>query len=372
MQIDRIARITQQAGALERIGPVVAGRVPGGGAVLLVTDPVLAASGVAATAEASLRRAGFSVVPFDDVQPFPTTASADYSATMALWHKATAVVAIGGGAAMDVGKAAACIAAGDFCATEYAFGQRPLPAKPLAKICVPTGFGSGAEATRSAYLTDDDGGRIWLRGDALKPDEVVLDPALTTTLAGSLVRSMAAGILVQAIDAATSANANPLNDVFALEAVRLVGLHGRKPRQEPADDLAALQRAALLAGIASDNAGAGPCSAFAFAYGSLTAVPHGAAMARAARACLGRIAASGDDGRCARVAGALGGTDLSEAFVSYLSDSGVEDGPAEGVPVDDLVAAVMAPRWAGMLRSAPRELSDTDIRTIAAAMVGEA
>ena len=47
------------------------------------------------------------------------------------------------------------------------------------KICVPTTAGTGSEVTRTAIVTNAAGNKVWLWGDELKADEVLLDPELT-------------------------------------------------------------------------------------------------------------------------------------------------------------------------------------------------
>ena len=80
-------------------------------------------------------------------------------------------------------------------------------AAPLLKICVPTTAGTGSETTRTSIVTDAAGNKVWLWGDELKADEVLLDPALTVGLPPALTAATGIDALVHAIEATTNRNA---------------------------------------------------------------------------------------------------------------------------------------------------------------------
>src|SRR5690348_6159741 len=107
--LDRVPRIVRGAGALSTVGAVVAELVPPGSATLLVADPGLRNTGMIETARAALLQAGLGVVLFEDVQSDPTMAQVDAGAERARREKAQAVISIGGGSALDVGKTIAAI-----------------------------------------------------------------------------------------------------------------------------------------------------------------------------------------------------------------------------------------------------------------------
>jgi len=127
--LDRVPGITQAPGALDQLGALAA-RLGGGAPVLLVADPGLAAFGITARAEASLRAAGLAVSLFEDIKSDPYTSQVDLAAAMALRDSAGVVVALGGGSAMDAGKAAAAVAPGNAPSDHYALCANPLPPSP--------------------------------------------------------------------------------------------------------------------------------------------------------------------------------------------------------------------------------------------------
>ena len=135
------------------------------------------------------------------------------------------MVALGGGSALDLGKAVAAIAGADAPAQTYALCAAPLPAARLKTICVPTTSGTGSETTRTAILSGPDGAKLWFWGDELKTDHAVLDPELTVSLPAGLTAATGIDALVHAVEAATNRNAHAANDLYAHEAIRLVSRH---------------------------------------------------------------------------------------------------------------------------------------------------
>jgi alcohol dehydrogenase class IV len=381
MQIDRIPRITQAPGAIEDLGRITAGRVGRGASVLLVADPGLGATGITATAKRALEKAGLGVAVFEDFKSDPATASVDAGAVHAIWHKAGAVVALGGGSALDVGKAIACVAAGDFSADEYALCARPLPSKPLVKVCVPTTSGTGSETTRTSVLTRADGSKTWLWGDEMKADEVVLDPALTVGLPAHLTAATGIDALVHALEASTNANASAANDIFAHAAIRLGARHLVDAVERPTDLDArtGLQLAATLAGIAIDNAGTAIGHAIGHALASLRPIHHGRAVGVAVLATLGWNAEEDPDGRFAAVASAMGESGgaaaLPGAFERLLRRSGVKVSlRGEGhddVAADTLLATIQSADNAPMLRSNARKATETELAAFAARVLAQ-
>ncbi len=258
MTVHRMAsvpRMTCGAGARRELASLASGLVPAGAPVLLVADPGLAAVGMIDEVARLLGQGGFAVTVFTDIKSDPSEAQADAAARIARDEGAELLVALGGGSALDLGKAVACVAGAPEPAAHYALCANPLPATRLKTIVLPTTSGTGSETTRTAILSGEDQAKRWFWGEALKPDEVLLDPELTVSLPAFLTAATGIDALVHAVEAATNRNAHPANDLYALEAIRLVARHLETAVTTPTD-LAAregLQRAAALAGTAIDN-----------------------------------------------------------------------------------------------------------------------
>jgi alcohol dehydrogenase len=379
VSLARVPDIVQGAGALETLGQALSGRVPRGSAILLAADPGLEASGCIDTATTSLAGAGFRVVAFGDIKSDPTMAQVDTAVALARREGVTAVVALGGGSAMDVGKSIAGIAGGTAGAAHYGLCANPFPATRLVSVCIPTTSGTGSESTRTAVLGDGAGAKVWLWGDELKPTLILLDPALTTGLPAALTAATGIDALVHAIEASTNANANAANDLYCHQAIRLVVRHLVRAVETPRDleARAGLQWAATLAGIGIDNCGTAIAHNIGHALASLRPVHHGRAVGLALRATLGWNSESDGEGRFAAIAALMGeGADarrLPVAFDRLLRRAGVKvslagEGHDQVTPAE-LARQMARPENEAMRRSNKRPVADDDLLTFASAVL---
>jgi alcohol dehydrogenase len=378
--LDQVPRIVQGAGALGTVGSVLKELAPAGTPVLLVADPALSSSGLLDAAHIGLREAGFGVVLFDDVKSDPTMTQVDAAADLARRERATAVVSIGGGSALDVGKTVAAICGAAASASYYGLCANPFPKAVVTNICVPTTSGTGSETTRTAVLGDAEHAKIWLWGSEIKADVVILDPVLTTGLPAHLTAATGVDALVHAIEAATNANANPYNNLYAPEAIRLVVKHLRRAVEKPADieARAAVQWAATLAGIAIDNCGTAIAHNIGHALASLRPIHHGRVVGLALRATLPWNIAD-DDGCYAAVAEAMGESAnakrLPGAVDRLIRDVGIKVSLSgeghDGITAEQLAVQMARPENSAMRRSNRRPVLDADLLHFANLMLTE-
>lgn len=372
--LDRVPRIVQGAGALATVGSVVAELVAPGTPVLLVADPGLRGTGMIDSAGVALREAGLGVLVFDDVKSDPTMAQVDAAAGLARREKVTAVISMGGGSALDVGKTVAAICGAQAGASHYGLCANPFPKSAVVNVCVPTTSGTGSETTRTAVLTDAEHAKIWLWGEEIKADVVVLDPVLTTGLPPHLTAATGVDALVHAIEAATNANANPANNLYCYEAIRLVVKHLRRAVATPADveARAGVQWAATLAGIAIDNCGTAVAHNIGHALASLRPIHHGRVVGLALRATLPWNIAN-DDGSYAAVAAAMGepadATRLPGAVDRLVRDVGIKVSLSgeghDGITAEQLAAQMARPENSAMRQSNRRPVLDSDLLHLA-------
>ena len=372
-ELARTPRITAGAGAHAALGALAALLVRPKGEALLVADPGLAATGMIEEVRAALEKSLPVAAVFSAFGADPTIAQTDAAAKLAREAGAGVIVALGGGSALDLGKAVAAIAAETRSALDYELCGRDFPEKRLAAICVPTTSGTGSEATRTAVLTRADGAKTWLWGDAIKPAEVVLDPELTFSLPAALTAATGIDALVHAVEAATNRNANAANNLYAHEAIRLAATHLERAVSHPTDGVAraALQRAAMLAGLAIDNAGTAIAHNMGHAMGSLRKIHHGRAVGVAMLASLSWNI-EGDDGRFAACAAAMGEKPSADALVGayerLLRSCGIAVSIGKefaGISPDQLARQMAKPENASMRASNARETSDADLAHLA-------
>jgi len=107
-----------------------------GKSILLVSDPGVVQTGLVEPIQAKLQSAGYRVTLFDDVSQNPRDTECLKGAEYFNEQNADAVIAIGGGSAMDTGKAIALIGRNGGTPIEYAEGKRRYEnVAPI--ICVP-------------------------------------------------------------------------------------------------------------------------------------------------------------------------------------------------------------------------------------------
>lgn len=195
------------------------------------------------------------------------------------------VISVGGGSAIDAGKAIAAIAANggeplDF--LEVAGKGRSLVAPSLPFIAAPTTAGTGSEVTRNAVLASTEHGiKASLRSPMMLPRIALVDPQLTYGLPPAITASTGLDALTQLIEPYVSARANPLTDSICLDGISRVAGALRRACHDGADIDARreMAMASLFGGLALANSGLGVVHGFAAPLGGSWNAPHGALCA---------------------------------------------------------------------------------------------
>ena len=195
------------------------------------------------------------------------------------------VIAMGGGSAIDTGKALAAMLANSGDPLDYleVVGRgHPLGRVSAPFIAIPTTSGTGSEVTRNAVLASPQHRvKASLRGSSMLPRLAVVDPELTLGLPRSVTASTGLDALTQLIEPYVGVRANAMTDLFSVEGIRRAA--GALPRVwEDGGDRQArtdMSWASLLGGLALANAGLGAVHGFAAPVGGMFPAPHGAACA---------------------------------------------------------------------------------------------
>jgi alcohol dehydrogenase len=141
----------------------------------------------------------------------------------------------------------------------------------------------------------------------LIPRVALVDPVLTMSAPGKVAASAGFDALAHAVESYTSLRANPLTELFSLEAIRLVGKALRAAVNDRSD-LGAnseMALASLYAGIGMANAGTCAAHALAYPLGTRFHVPHGVSVAMVLASAVAYNAPA-SVAKHARVAEALG------------------------------------------------------------------
>jgi len=215
----------------------------------------------------------------------PTLEEIRLGASIAQKTQAQLVIGIGGGSAIDAGKAIAAIAQQPEDIMHYleVIGKgQPLTAAPLPYIAIPTTAGTGAEVTRNAVLSSTEHGvKVSLRHAAMLPQIALVDPELALHCPPHITATSGMDALTQCLEAYVSCRAQPMTDALCRDgiqrAVRSLELVVSQGHSLPAREDMAL--AALFSGIALANAGLGAVHGFASPIGGQFRAPHGAICA---------------------------------------------------------------------------------------------
>lgn len=268
--------IVSQVGVSARMADV-AGSVLGS-RVVLVTDKGVRKLGLADPALTSLANAGIEVAIFDDVAADPPESNILALVDFIRDHKATGVLAIGGGSPMDVAKVAALIArSGEQLSDVYGVNVAKGPRLPL--VLVPTTAGTGSEVTPIAIITTGDAEKKGVVSPLLLPDIALLDAELTVGLPPAVTAATGIDAMVHAIEsyASASANNNPISRGLARQALQLLGANIREAvfNGQNREARSAMLLGSLLAGQAFANSPVAAVHALAYPIGGHFHVPHG-------------------------------------------------------------------------------------------------
>jgi alcohol dehydrogenase class IV len=191
------------------------------------------------------------------------------------------VVAVGGGSALDTGKALAALVPNPGDPLDYleVVGRgQPLERPPLPFIALPATAGTGSEVTRNAVLTSTEHHvKVSLRSPLMLPDVALVDPDLLKGLPRAVVAGSGLDALAQLIEPYVSVRAQPITDALCQAGMARSARSLRRAwtgdmGPEVREDLAF---ASLCGGLALANAGLGAVHGFAAPIGGMFPAPHG-------------------------------------------------------------------------------------------------
>jgi len=245
----------------------------------LVTDKGVMDSGIGKKVTDLLSNDGIQVDTFDQVLSDPDVACAEASIEMAKRGKYELIVGVGGGSSMDIASATSVMLTNPGTIYDY-LGINLVKNPGIPTFLIPTTAGTGAEVTPNAILTDTkEKLKKAIVSPHILPRMAIVDPLLTLSMPPRVTSFSGLDALTHAIEAYTSANATILTDLFAKEAITLIGRSLRTAAAK-GENLGArydMAIGSLYAGIALANAGVTAVHALAYPLGGEFNVPHGIA-----------------------------------------------------------------------------------------------
>jgi len=266
-------------GSSGRLGEAIAGM--GHRKILIVTDAIIAKLGLLGPLTKALKAGGADYVVFDRITPDAPIPLIEEGLAFFKDHDCDAIVAFGGGSAMDAAKLIAIAARNPKPLRDLAGYFKGLR-NPVTIYAVPTTAGTGSEVTVAAVMSDPERKQKLVAMDTrVVPRMAALDPALMAGLPPAITAATGIDALTHAVEAYIGRWATPYTDGMALAAVGLI--FENLPRAyHDGRDLVAREKMALAstyAGLAFTRANVGYVHAIAHQFGGLYHTPHGLANA---------------------------------------------------------------------------------------------
>jgi alcohol dehydrogenase class IV len=374
-------RILFGRGAVAQLGDVV-GRV-GGHRALVICGSTVANTDMLGKVKAGLGDRLAAVFP--DVKSHTPIEMVDRCLGVFRESGADTLVTVGGGSAIDAGKAVQIRLATDGDLKPYAISYSPggamqkraLPRRTVPHVAVPTTAGSASDVMPTAASRDPHSRvKLLFWDDDLTPSATVLDPEMAVHAPAALTAATGMTAMARAIETLYSAYRHPISTGLALHAVRLQ--YDALPRAVKTpfdlDARAATQMACTMSGMAAINAMVSVVHAIGHIVGGRYGLQHGIShsilLAPSMRHLLPTI--GGDQSLLLE---ALGGTrsglpdrdgaDCSERIAAFvgslplprrLRDVGVEEA--------ELAEIARLTMFDYMMANLPRPMTESEVLTL--------
>jgi alcohol dehydrogenase class IV len=245
---------------------------------LVVSDPIMVATGLIQRALDPLVAAGIAARVFSDTVSDPTDTVIEAGvAALRAGGDYDCLIGFGGGSPIDTAKAMAILAAGGGKMRDY---KAPVAADNGAVpiIAIPTTAGTGSECTRFTVITDTERDeKMLIAGLGALPLAAIVDYELTYTVPPRTTADTGVDSFTHALEAYVSKRANPFSDALALSAMELIGKHIRAAYAEPRNAIAreGMMLGATQAGLAFSNSSVALVHGMSRPIGAHFHVPHG-------------------------------------------------------------------------------------------------
>ncbi len=261
--------------------------------VFIVTDTFLFENGYTKPITDKLDELGIEHTTFSNVAPDPTLACAIEGTKAMNAFKPDAIIAVGGGSAMDAGKIMwvmyehpevdfldMAMRFMDIRKRVYTF---PKMGEKAYFIAIPTSAGTGSEVTPFAVITDEKTGTKYPLADyELLPKMAIVDCNMMMNAPKGLTSASGIDAVTHCLEAYASMMATEYTDGLAIESLKNIFKYLPRAYENGANDPEAREKmanAATMAGMAFANAFLGVCHSMAHKLGAFHHIPHGVANA---------------------------------------------------------------------------------------------
>ncbi len=271
-------------GALEMAAPYL---IEYGRKALIVTGKIITQTGLANKVSQFLLSLGIESVIFNDLPGEPTDIMIMEGVKVFKERQCDFIVGLGGGTPIDTAKAIAAMAVLPGKMIDYKGKELTGNFAPL--VLIPTTAGTGSEVTRYFVFTNTETDeKLLFKGDGLLPKIAVIDYNYTVSSPKSITLATGMDALCHAVESYTCRKANPITDMFCVDAVKRIFKYLPKAC-ENGKDLEARENmsfAAYEAGVAINGAPTTIIHGMSRPIGACFHVPHGISNAMLAVECL--------------------------------------------------------------------------------------
>ena len=238
--------------------------------VLIVTDPFIAQGDLIDLVTQPLKKGNKQFEIFKDVVPDPPIEKISEGVRKMLEYRPDAIVAVGGGSAIDSSKSIR-----EFALRVDHYGEVGL-------IAIPTTSGTGSEVTSFAVVTDPAAKvKYPLVSYSMMPDEAILDAELVKSVPPAVTADTGMDVFTHALEACVSINRSDFSNALAEKAIEICGVFLLRAYLDGSDMHARqkMHSASCLAGLAFNTASLGLNHGMAHQLGATFHIPHGRANA---------------------------------------------------------------------------------------------
>jgi len=219
----------------------------------------------------ALKRGGVRIVEFRDFQANPRYESVVKGVELFHREDCGAIIAVGGGSAMDVAK---CIKLFSNMDEDKNYLEQPIVANDVPFLAMPTTAGTGSEVTRYAIIYYQ-GNKQSVTHESCIPGTVLMDPDCLKTLPAYQKKATMLDALCHAMESLWSVSSTEESMGFAREAIEMVMAHMEGYLNNTDEGNRGMLMASNLAGKAINITGTTAGHAMCYKITTLYGAAHG-------------------------------------------------------------------------------------------------
>ena len=250
--------------------------------VMIVTDKMIRGLGLTESLERLITDADIKCTVYDGTMPNPTSDNVNEATELYLKSESQALIAFGGGSAMDCAKAVGARIARPKMPLSKMQGLIKIHKAIPTLIAIPTTAGTGSETTVASVIVDSKTHHKYVINDfCLIPKYAFLDPKVTLGLPKHLTATTGMDALTHAIEVYVGRSRTNGTRTAAEKAVGLIfeNLERAYENGNDIDARANMLHASYLAGTAFTKSYVGYVHAVAHTLGGKYGIAHGLANA---------------------------------------------------------------------------------------------